>query len=354
MAVVTPTPKAQFLKLDGTPMVGGKVYSYAAGTTTPQNTFTDSSGTTPNENPVILDSRGEANIWLGAASYKFRLTDANDVEIWTVDNVAPPTTAVSPILTGNVTISTESISPALKVTQTGTGNALVVQDSVDPDVTPFVVTNAGFVGVLNPTPAHELDVAGTATATVVLTDTINEKTSAAGVTIDGVLVKDSAIGGDYLRIAGKTAQATTTGTSISFNSIPTWARRITIIFGGVSTDSTSPILVKIGPSGGIVSTGYLSTGARLAAAGTTIGDSTAGFIINSTSAADLLAGTMTISLLDPAAYSYVSNHTVKDGATAIMCGGGDITLTGLMTQLTITTVSGTANFDAGSVNVLYE
>ena len=112
MAVVTPTPKAQFLMLDGTPLVGGKVYSYAAGTTTPLATFTDSTGATPNENPVILDSRGEANIWLGSASYKFRLTDENDVDIWTVDNVAPPTTAVSPVLTGNVTISTESLFPS--------------------------------------------------------------------------------------------------------------------------------------------------------------------------------------------------------------------------------------------------
>lgn len=354
MAVVTPTPKAQFLKLDGTPIVGGKVYTYAAGTTTPLATYTDSSGTTPNENPVILDARGEADIWLGSASYKFRLTDANDVDIWTVDNIAPPTTAVSPVLTGNVTISAESISPALKITQTGTGNALVVQDSADPDITPFVVTNAGFVGILNPTPAHELDVVGTAAATIVSTDTIVESTSAAGVTVDGVLIKDSAIGGDYLRIASKTAQGTTTGTSIAFTAIPSWARRLTVVFAGVSTDNTSPLLVKIGPTGGIVSTGYVSTGARMAAAGTTVDSSTAGFIINSTSASDLVSGTMTISLLDPAAYSYAADHMVKDGSTAVMCGGGNVTLTGLATLLTITTVGGTANFDAGSVNVLYE
>ena len=311
-------------------------------------------GTTPNENPVVLDARGEADIWLGSASYKFRLTDANDVDIWTVDNIAPPTTAVSPVLTGNVTISTESISPALKITQTGTGNALVVQDSADPDITPFVITNAGFVGVQTTTPAHEVDVVGTVAATIVSTDTIVESTSAAGVTVDGVLIKDSAIGGDYLRIASMTAQATTTGTSIAFTAIPSWARRLTVVFAGVSTDNTSPLLVKIGPSGGIVSTGYVSTGARMAAAGTTVDSSTAGFIINSTSASDLVSGTMTISLLDPAAYSYAADHTVKDGSTAVMCGGGNVTLTGLATLLTITTVGGTANFDAGSVNVLYE
>ena len=58
MTVVTPTPKAQFLMADGTPLVGGKVYTYAAGTTTPQATYTDAGGGTPNENPVVLDSRG--------------------------------------------------------------------------------------------------------------------------------------------------------------------------------------------------------------------------------------------------------------------------------------------------------
>jgi hypothetical protein len=349
MAVVTPTPKAQFFYADGTPLVGGKVYTYSAGTTTPQVSYTDYSGLTPNENPVILDSRGEANIWLGELSYKFRLTDENDVEIWTVDYVTAPLTSVSPVLSGNVTISTDSIGPALKVTQIGTGNAIVVQDETDPDTTPFVVTNTGSVGIGTTVPATKLAVNGT-----ISTDTIAEYTSAAGVTIDGVVVKDSAIAGDYLRIAAKTVQATTTGTSISFTGIPTWVKRVTVMFAGVSTDSTSPILVKLGTSGGIASTGYIATGARIASGSTTVDTSTAGFLINSTAAADTVSGTLVISVLDPTNYYYIADHTAKAGTTAVMCGGGRVTLTGLMTQLTITTVGGTANFDAGSINVLYE
>ncbi len=349
MAVVTPTPKAQFFYADGTPLVGGKVYTYSAGTTTPQVSYTDYSGLTPNENPVILDSRGEANIWLGELSYKFRLTDENDVEIWTVDYVTAPLTSVSPVLSGNVTISTDSIGPALKVTQIGTGNAIVVQDETDPDTTPFVVTNTGSVGIGTTVPATKLAVNGT-----ISTDTIAEYTSAAGVTIDGVVVKDSAIAGDYLRIAAKTVQATTTGTSVTFNSIPNWVRRVTVMFNGVSTDNTSPLLVKLGTGGGIASTGYASTGARLAAAGTTVDSSTAGFLINSTSAADAVSGTLVISAVDPTNYIYAADHTVKDGTTAVMTGAGNVTLGNLMTQLSITTVTGTSNFDAGSINVLYE
>ena len=349
MAVVTPTPKAQFFYADGTPLVGGKVYTYSAGTTTPHVSYTAYSGLTPNENPVILDSRGEANIWLGELSYKFRLTDENDVEIWTVDYVTAPLTSVSPVLSGNVTISTDSIGPALKVTQIGTGNAIVVQDETDPDTTPFVVTNTGSVGIGTTVPATKLAVNGT-----ISTDTIAEYTSAAGVTIDGVVVKDSAIAGDYLRIAAKTVQATTTGTSVTFNSIPNWVRRVTVMFNDVSTDNTSPLLVKLGTGGGIASTGYASTGARLAAAGTTVDSSTAGFLINSTSAADAVSGTLVISAVDPTNYIYAADHTVKDGTTAVMTGAGNVTLGNLMTQLSITTVTGTSNFDAGSINVLYE
>jgi len=143
MAVLTPTPKMQFESAAGVPLSGGKVYTYAAGTTTPQATFTDYTGATPNANPIILNSRGEAAIWLGSASYKFKLTDANDVEIWTVDYISAPTSGVSPILSGNVTVDSDTPGPALKVTQTGTGDALRVQDSADPDATPFRIDNNG-------------------------------------------------------------------------------------------------------------------------------------------------------------------------------------------------------------------
>jgi hypothetical protein len=62
------------------PLVGGKLWTYAAGTTTPKATFTTAGGTIPNTNPVILDARGEANVWLGTGSYKFVLTDAKGVQ----------------------------------------------------------------------------------------------------------------------------------------------------------------------------------------------------------------------------------------------------------------------------------
>jgi hypothetical protein len=85
---LTPAPKAQFFANDGTPLVGGKLYTYAAGTTTPLASYTTYAGTVANTNPVILDSRGEANVWLSLSTpYKLALYDANDALIWTVDNI---------------------------------------------------------------------------------------------------------------------------------------------------------------------------------------------------------------------------------------------------------------------------
>jgi hypothetical protein len=159
MAVLTPSPKTAFVDAAGEPLVGGQLYTYIAGTTTLQATYTDSTATTANTNPIILDSRGEANVWLGGAIYKFVLKDADGALIWTVDNISAPTAAVSPVLSGNVTIDSNTSSPALKITQTGTGPVLRVQDSADPDVTPFIVDNSGQVGIGTATPVSALEVA---------------------------------------------------------------------------------------------------------------------------------------------------------------------------------------------------
>ena len=81
---------AQFFTNSGVILSGGKLYSYAAGTTTPKATFTSSSGNTNHTNPIILDSAGRVpggEIWLSASSYKFVLNTATDVLIATYDNI---------------------------------------------------------------------------------------------------------------------------------------------------------------------------------------------------------------------------------------------------------------------------
>lgn len=88
MAQLAPLLKQRFLDANGDPLVGGKLYSYEAGTSTPLATYTDESAATANDNPVILDSNGEADVWLGSGAYKFTLFDADNNSVFTVDNVS--------------------------------------------------------------------------------------------------------------------------------------------------------------------------------------------------------------------------------------------------------------------------
>lgn len=91
MAGLTPSPKQQIFGSDGLPLVGGKIYTYAGGTSTPIATYTDYTAATANTNPIILDSLGQANIWLvNTTTYKFIVKDADDVLLYTVDNIAIP------------------------------------------------------------------------------------------------------------------------------------------------------------------------------------------------------------------------------------------------------------------------
>jgi len=84
---LAPTPKLQFFDANGAPLAGGLLYTYEAGSTTSLATYTDSTGVSANINPIVLDSRGEANVWLSGAIYKFALYTSAGVLIWTVDNI---------------------------------------------------------------------------------------------------------------------------------------------------------------------------------------------------------------------------------------------------------------------------
>ena len=98
-AFISPPPRLQFFTNAGVPMASGLLYTYAAGTTTPLVTYTDSTGLVANTNPVILDSRGEASIWLGGVGYKFKLATPANVDVWTQDNVSNDVSSANMIYT---------------------------------------------------------------------------------------------------------------------------------------------------------------------------------------------------------------------------------------------------------------
>lgn len=81
---------AQFFDNNGVLLIGGKLYSYAAGTTTPLVTYTSFSGATPHTNPIVLDSAGRVpggEIWVTSVPYKFELRTSTDVLIATFNNI---------------------------------------------------------------------------------------------------------------------------------------------------------------------------------------------------------------------------------------------------------------------------
>ncbi len=90
-AVPMPSAVYQFFDSTGAPLAGGLLYTCVAGTTCPGAfplaTYTDSTANTQLSNPIVLDSAGRAQIWIGPAPYKLVLENANNVQLWTQDNV---------------------------------------------------------------------------------------------------------------------------------------------------------------------------------------------------------------------------------------------------------------------------
>jgi hypothetical protein len=150
------------------------------------------------------------------------------------------------------------------------------------------------------------------------------------------------------RMVLSTAQNTTSGTAIDFTSIPSWVRRITVLFNGVSTNGVSTAQVQIG-AGSITTSGYASSAATN---GSSLASFTTGFPLGvGTQAAYLFAGTMTIATLG--SNIWVMSGAIGTGTFANVIGGS-VTLSGTLDRLRLTTVTGTDTFDAGSVNILYE
>ena len=177
-----------------------------------------------------------------------------------------------------------------------------------------------------------------------MTVTIN---GSAGVTTNSGAVYDSLQRGTAV---------TASGTSVDFTGIPSWVRRVTVMFSGVSTNGTANILIQLGDSGGVETTGYLShtgfSGGTNSAGGAS---STAGFIIFSNAAANIFYGHATCTL--SGSNLWVGSHALGLNATTVpfsVQGGGNKTLSDTLTTVRITTSNGTDTFDAGRINIIYE
>lgn len=152
-------------------------------------------------------------------------------------------------------------------------------------------------------------------------------------------------------ITNKTAQPSTSGTSIDFTSIPAGTKRIVVMFNGVSTTGSANIIIQLGDSGGLETTGYLAQAASIGGS-TSVARYTNGFNLDGGDAASVWHGSLTLNLLDSATNTWVGvgNFGKSNGNACVLISGSKATSAELDRLSVITTDA----FDAGSINISYQ
>jgi hypothetical protein len=183
------------------------------------------------------------------------------------------------------------------------------------------------------------------------------------VTIDANAISGTSVitlpvgSGTFPLMTLSTAVATTSGSAIDFTNIPSWVKRITVMFNGVSTNGSSNTMIQIG-AGSVDTSGYASISASIQGTGSTVGGTviSTGFVSDrSGNSTSTRSGHVILTTLG-------SNIWVASGVIAspiagwsdISMVGGNKTLSNTLDRIRLTTVGGTDAFDAGSVNILME
>ena len=172
-------------------------------------------------------------------------------------------------------------------------------------------------------------------------------TTLSATTITGTTVRGGVVSG--------TAVASTSGVSIDFTGIPSWAKRVTVMFDGVSTNGSSVILVQIGATT-FTTTGYLGSGtSALHNNAPAILNFTTGFGVGADSQASFVRqGSIQLNAFNGSNRWVCNGFMSQSDIGRHQIVGGAVTLSGTLDRVRITTVNGTDTFDAGSINILYE
>lgn len=346
-------PKVQFFDINGDPLVGGKLLTKVVGGGADKITYSDAALTTPNTNPIILDSRGEASVFAGSGEiFWLRLTDANDVTIWTKDEVAIPLGSIADgsittakLATGAVTtaklgdlsvtlakIATELVNSHTDVTMVTADDRVFITDASD--------SNKNKKALLPAATEALKGIAQIATAAQVLAGTDD----LAFVT---PLKLATAVSGT------RSTSPTTSGTSVTFTGIPASATRITILFDAVSSNSNGVAFLQIGDAGGIEASGY--AGRIMGLNGELFHEvafSTAFAIEIAGDASRARYGSVVLEHIGSNAWVATISVAGVGGAAQCVSGAGSKTLTDTLTQVKF--AIGSDTLDGGNITAFWE
>jgi hypothetical protein len=168
-----------------------------------------------------------------------------------------------------------------------------------------------------------------------------------------ILSGTDGVSGNSGAIVSDTAKSAT-GTAVDFTDIPSWVKRITVMFSGISTNGTSQYLVQIGTSSSVENSGYAGSGDTwTSGVGVTLYGGTGFRLNNSAAAATAINGIATLVNItgNQWCFQFVGGNT---NAAGLQLSAGAKTLSGTLDSIRVTTINGSDVFDAGTINILYE
>ena len=409
----SPVLNEQQFDANGDPLAGGQIETYLAGTTTPVTTYKTESGTA-HSNPIILDSSGYyptgTQLWLaGGAQYKFIVKSSvvtGSVVIRTIDYVTgindtnfspsewvPYTISTFSYLSANSfsvvgdqtnifevgrrvqTMNTGGVaygtvltavysSPNTTVTLTNTSGTLdvglsavyyAILSATNPSVPVIRVTNFTMATdrVLGRATSGVGQIEELTYSQVGTRLSASDAQAQAGVATD-VLLNPANLKSAQIQLG--TAVTLTNQTAVDFTSIPAWAKRVTLLFSGLSTNSSSVPILRMGHAGGIETAGYVQGASTLTNAVISSNSaSNEGFYLlgSAPTAATILNGKVTLERFTATAWIATVITGLSNAAGTTILGGAK-NLANTLTQVRLTTVNGTDQFDAGNVNISWE